>query len=70
MKQSGHVADDVAAIMDLTGKVLIDLAGKLSDGKIDEAELEDTLTKIGAADDMPVKLAVKAAVSRILEQLL
>lgn len=60
----------IATVMSLTGKALIDLAGKVKDGKISEAEVEDTLQKIGAAENEPVALAAKAAVGRIIEQIL
>ncbi len=63
-------ASTVASIMDMVGSALKDLAGKLKDGKIDEAEIEDTLAKVGALGNDSVALAAKAAVGRILEQIL
>ena len=39
-------------------------------GKIDEAEIEDSLGKVGALGNDPVALAAKAAIGRILEQIL
>ncbi len=60
----------IATVMDLTGKALQDLAYKVEDGKISEAEVEDTLQKVGAMGNEPVALALKASVGRILEQIL
>ena len=40
--------------MTMVGEALKDLASKLQDGKIDEAEIEDSLEKVGALGNEPV----------------
>jgi hypothetical protein len=63
-------AATIASVMTMTGNAMVDLAGKLKDGKIDEAEIEDTLAKVGAMGNDSVALSVKAAIGRILEHIL
>ena len=70
LKASPVDAGTISAVMDMVGSALKDLAGKLKDGKIDEAEIEDTLEKVGAMGNDSVALAAKAAIGRILEQIL
>jgi hypothetical protein len=70
MQTSKLDCGNVASAMDMTGKALQDLACKLQDGKITEDEIEDTLEKVGAKDNTPAALAAKAAIGRIIEQIL
>lgn len=70
LRSSPVDAGTIASTLDMVGSALKDLGGKLKDGKIDEAEVEDTLAKVGALGNTSVALAAKAAVGRIIEQIL
>jgi|EPASupsiteSAE347_1022098.scaffolds.fasta_scaffold00433_14 hypothetical protein len=70
LKASPLDAGTISSALSMVGAALQDLALKLKDGKIDEAEIEDTLAKVGALGNDSVALAAKAAVGRILEQIL
>ena len=61
---------DVAAGLGMAGAALSELSLKLQDGKITEEEIEDTLKHVGALGNDGVGLAVKAAVGRLIEQIL
>jgi hypothetical protein len=69
MQTSKLDCGNIVSAMDMTGRALQDLAGKLEDGKITEDEIEDTLEKVGARDNTPAALAAKAAIGRIIEQI-
>jgi len=61
---------DVATGLRMTGAALIELGEKLQDGKITEEEIQDTLAHVGALGNDGVGLAVKAAIGRLIEQIL
>jgi hypothetical protein len=60
----------VCSVMSMVGGALQDLSVKLADGKITEGEIEDSLAKVGALGNDSVALSAKAAVGRIIEQIL
>jgi hypothetical protein len=70
IKASPVDAEKIALALTITGSALQDLGGKLADGKISEEEIEDSLNKVGALGDDPVALAAKAAIGRLIEQIL
>jgi len=70
LKSSPVDASTVSSALAMVGAALTDLSAKLKDGKIDESEVEDSLSKVGALGNDSVALAAKAAVGRIIEQII
>ncbi len=70
LKATPLEAETIVSVMAMAGHAMVDLSEKLKDGKIDEAEIEDTLAKVGAMGNDSVALSVKAAIGRILEHIL